>query len=158
RHEDDTSRDLVAHLHNLKGEGTAAAARRFLEVSPHAPAARAALIDTDWEGVRGEAAAWEKEAVHPAVLAALARQYARARRLEDAERCVRAYLRLSPDVWMYENLAELYKAQGRLDRWEETLEASLKEEDYGLQHAWVRFKLAKFHMARRQWNKALPHA
>src|SRR5204863_3239188 len=43
-------------------------------------------------------------------------------------------------------------------RWQETLEAFLKEEDTGLTHAGVRVELARYFMAKKEWQRAQPYA
>ena len=45
-----------------------------------------------------------------------------------------------------------------IDRWKEALEASLKEEDLGLDHASARVEIANYYMEQKQWDKARPYA
>jgi hypothetical protein len=65
---------------------------------------------------------------------------------------------LSPDQWAFVTLAGVYKAQGRIDRWKETLDAFLEQEDYGLDHAKVRVEIAQYYMGRQEWEQARPYA
>ena len=76
-----------------------------------------------------------------------------------AERALSRYMELSPDLWAYQTLAANYKAQGKIDRWLETLEKFLNNvEDLGLDHAKVRVEIADYYMGLKQWDKAKPYA
>src|SRR5205823_942798 len=113
----------------------------------------------DWEFASAHADEWEKQyAGNPAVLAALGRKYTDLKRYADAERCLKACLRLSPDRVGYVMLANNYKAQGDLDRWQQTLDTFLKTEDIGLTHAQVRVEIARHFMKAKQFDKAKPYA
>ena len=91
----------------------------LLKVSPYHPYARAILIEKDWEKVKDQAAAWEKEpADSPAVLAALGRHYSDTKKYDEAQRVLSRYIELSPDLWAYQTLAANFKAQGKIDRWQ----------------------------------------
>jgi tetratricopeptide (TPR) repeat protein len=159
-HRDDVHRDLVAFLRGSKpAPGQTAFARRLHGVSPFSPFGTTYLIRTDWDNVRGHAAEWEKAfAGHPQVLAALGQRHAEAKRWADAERCYQTSLRLSTDSRVYEQLAETFAERGDWDRWRETLEAVLREEDPGLDHARVRVQIARHYMRRGEWQKAQPYA
>jgi tetratricopeptide (TPR) repeat protein len=61
-------------------------------------------------------------------------------------------------VESYLALAEVYRKQGQLDRWQATLEDFLKEPSWGLDHARVRQAIVEHFIERRQWDKALPYA
>lgn len=142
------------------GEKTAVAhATQLLAISPYAPAARAGLIAHDGNRVAREAAAWavESDAQIP-VLAAFARRAMEQKRPEEAERYLKAYLRISPDAWAYELLAQSYADRGDEQRWLQTLEESLQQEESGLAHARVRVRLANHFMEQKQWAKAQPYA
>ena len=72
-----------------------------------------------------------------------------------AERAISRYMELSPDLWASQTLAANYKAQGKIDRWLETLERFLANvEDLGLDHARVRVDIADYYMGLKQWDKA----
>ena len=122
-------------------------ARDLLTSSPYQPYARAVLIDKAWDHVKDKVPEWEKESGNtPALLAALARRYIGAKQYEDAERIVASYIDISPDGGAFRLFASTYKAQGKMDRWLETLEASLKAEDFGLDHARARVEIADYYM------------
>ena len=134
-------------------------ARDILSSSPYQPYARAVLIDKAWDYVKEKVPEWEKESGDtPALLAALARRYTDAKQYEDAERILSHYIDLSPDGGAFRLSASTYKAQGKIDRWRETLEASLKAEDFGLDHARARVAIADYYMEQKQWDKARPYA
>lgn len=134
-----------------------AAALSLMVVSPYAPRGRANLIQVDWPGTKGRAAEWEKDR-QPLVLRTLAARYRELGLPQDAERCLKVYLEVSPDYEAYSDLAELYKAQKKMVNWQETLEASLKIEDVGLNHADARVRLARQFMEQKEYRKALPYA
>src|SRR5262249_23629965 len=132
---------------------------RLLVVSPHAPAAVVVLIENDWDNATREAAAWEKRyAGNAVVLGALGRKYAALWRNDDAERCMRASLKLVPDGAMYVHLANFYQSRGNMNGWLEALEEYLRTEDTGLSHAQVRVTIAKHFMAEKKWEKAKLYA
>ena len=135
-------------------------ARELLRVSPFAPLAASVLIENDWwEEVEPKAAGWEKDfARHPTVQLALGQRYAKMKKYDDAERCLRATIGLSPEYRAYQALADVHAARGHLDRWQATLDAYLKQEDIGLDHARVRVEIANALMARGDYKAALPYA
>src|SRR5262249_43557228 len=133
--------------------------RQFLEVSPHSPQPIVALIEHDWDAVKDQASVWEKRyAGSASVLRALGNKQAALKQYADAERCLRGYVRLSPDRAGFQALAGVYKDQGNTDKWKETLDDYLKTEDSGLAHAQVRVELARHFMARKEFDKARPYA
>ena len=134
-------------------------ARDILTSSPYQPYARAVLIDKAWDHVKDKVPEWEKESGNtPALLSALARRDIGAKQYEDAERIVARYIDISPDGGAFRLFASTYKAQGKMDRWLETLEASLKAEDFGLDHARARVEIADYYMGLKDWDKARPYA
>ena len=138
----------------------AAAARELMLVSPHDPLAYDTLINHDWEFAQPHAADWEKEfARSAAVLGALGSRYFKMHALPDAERCMKAYRKLAADKWGYVTLADIYKDEGKIDTWQQTLDEYLeKVEDPGLQHAQVQVSVAHYYMSQKQWAKAEPYA
>jgi tetratricopeptide (TPR) repeat protein len=130
-----------------------------LGTSPYHPYARAVLIDFLWDAVKDEVPKWEKESGDtPAIFAALARHYSAAKNYEEATRYLYRYIDLSPDGGAFRLLAANYKAQGMTDRWKEALEASLKQEDFGLDHARARVDIADYYIGLKEWDKARPYA
>jgi tetratricopeptide (TPR) repeat protein len=158
-HLDATADDLSDLLRLVPAKSRPAYARELLKVSPHSPQSIVTLIELDWANVRDKAAQWEKDyASSPSVLVMLGRRYVQLKQPADAERCLRAAARLSPDRPTFRALADIYKAQGDTARWIEALENYLKTEDLGLAHAQVRVELARHFMASKQFDKAKPYA
>jgi tetratricopeptide (TPR) repeat protein len=156
-HCDLIARDLTQAVHLVAGPSKPKYARPLLKLCPHAPSAQAALVRFDWPAAAGQAAEWEADG-HPAVLRALGERHAGQNRLADAERCLRKASDLSPDRPTYRLLAQVYRGRGDLERWKATLEGFLTQEDAGLDHAQVRVELARYHMARGEWDRATPYA
>lgn len=156
---DDVYRDLALEAATIKNAGSIAILSRMHDVSPHAALPVALQLERDWNGSQARLAEWEQEfRQHATVMGNLGNGYAKANRIDDAVRCLRRFLDLSPDAWAYEKLADLYEAQGDAHRWQQTLEASLQEEDNGLDHARVRVKLANHFMKEGNYAKAQPYA
>jgi tetratricopeptide (TPR) repeat protein len=156
---DQVYRDFVLILRSLPPEADSTGfSPALLQVSPHAPAARASLLRFRWDQFAERAAAWEKEAQQPEVLLALGRRYTELKRPGDAERCLRRAAELSPDYATSRALAALYKAQGKADQWLRTLEATLNEPDAGLDHAQARVEIARHFMAAKDFERARPYA
>lgn len=130
----------------------------LLYISPHSPAPRATLINDDWDSVKQHAEAWEKESAHPDVLLALGRRYATLKQTDDAERCLKKCIALSPGREATRALAEAYKVAGKTEQWLATMEGFLQGEDVGLEHAQVRVELARHFMQQKDFKRALPYA
>ena len=128
------------------------------EVSPHSPAAVAHLITTAWDEHADKVKAWEDNSDdHPTILAAFARRHTEAGQPAEAERFLKRYIERSPDHWAYDMLARNYLALGKEDEWLRTLEAFLKQEDYGLSHAGVQVTIARHFMSTRRYKRAEPY-
>jgi tetratricopeptide (TPR) repeat protein len=160
RHTDSTAGDYVQLLAGASDAGQAVAlARELRAVSPHARAgivALLALVPTVPDAV---VASWEKDEGHQTgVQRALALYYARAGKPAEAERCWRAFLKRSPDMHGYRQLADLLKARGALDQWRETLDEYLKQGEQDLGHAKVRVEIAEHLMGQKKWEEARPYA
>ena len=158
-HEDQTA-EMALSLSQANEQNKLEIAREILKVSPYHPFARAILISKDWDAVKDQVPTWEKESGDsPALLAALGLHYSATKNYDDAQRILSRYIELSPDVWAYQTLAANFKAQGKIDRWQETLEEFLnKVDDLGLDHAKVRVEIADHYMGLKQWDKAKPYA
>jgi hypothetical protein len=158
-HTDSVSRDLALEAWN-GGDRRFEAADRLLRISPYSPVAMAAMIELRWDQAKDHLADWEKTAGdHPAFLAALARQYGKLGRLDDAERYLVRYIKRSPDLWAVEQLADAYKAKGNLRQWRATLDAFLENvEDNRLDHAKVQVAIATELMNAHRYTEARPYA
>ncbi|MCE5269601.1 MAG: hypothetical protein LLG00_17120 [Planctomycetaceae bacterium] len=134
-------------------------ARAVLVLSPYCPSAKTLLIEHDWDHVKDRATEWEMAGERfPAILQALGSHYAKAGRYADSERCLRAAVDIMPTYAGYVMLADTYKKQNKMQEWKSTLEEYLNHPDYGLSHAMVCAEIARYHMARDEWKKALPYA
>ncbi|HVX60435.1 MAG TPA: hypothetical protein VHC19_07535, partial [Pirellulales bacterium] len=134
-------------------------AHRLLGFSPHSPAAHARLIETDWQFASQHADEWQRDfAESPLVMRAFAQHYAKAGDAEATQRCLSAYLKRSPDLWAYRQLAKSYLQQNDRENWKATLDEFLTQEDYGLEHARVRVEIANYFMDQQEWEQAQPYA
>jgi hypothetical protein len=133
--------------------------RQLAEASPHAPLGRA--LSAAYGDPRPAAALAEVEAQyadHAVVQWGLGMRHLAEGRRADAIRCWERRVELSPDGSAFRELAGLYRDAGDEDRWRETLEASLKEEDTGLYHAQARVELARHFMRKKDFRRAEPYA
>jgi tetratricopeptide (TPR) repeat protein len=161
-HTDAIYRDMV----ELAQRGLAAApigatAGWILQVSPHAPPGQRMLISGDWAQAEPHAADWEKNASEHEqidVLQALGKHYTEQKQWAVAERCLARSIQALPDQQGYELLANVYRAQGDLAKWQATLERFLQEPEFRLSHASVEVKIAYHLMLLKEWDKALPYA
>jgi tetratricopeptide (TPR) repeat protein len=134
-------------------------AHRWLELSPKCPAAMAGLIAYDWDFAKPHAQEWEKQyGYYPAMLWSLGYRYQQLKQYDEAERCYRAYIKLSPDSGAYDQLAGMYWERGDHEGWVKTEQESLKKPDYGLNHARTQCRIARYYMDKQQWQKAIPYA
>ncbi|OWK35998.1 hypothetical protein FRUB_08561 [Fimbriiglobus ruber] len=137
-------------------------------VSPHAPLGAALLAsarpdpgDPGATEVADAAALAEIEKTYPespTVQRRLAQRYSTDGRFDDAERCFRRWVELSPDGRAYREMAAVYLKQGKEELWKKALEDSLKQEDHGLDHAQSRVDLARFYMNKKDFERAEPYA
>lgn len=152
----DLSRALRIRASDPVKQKVAAALR---EISPGSVLGVAAAIKYDWERAEPSAAAWEKEYVDDVgVQGSLAERYTALKRFEDAARCRKRQLELLPEQTVYRALADLYKEHGDEQLWFDTLTSSLEAPSFGLEHARVHSDLAYYHMRRKKWDAARPHA
>lgn len=158
-HDDDTYGDLASGVRLRTDSRQAMDARRLWQVSPHGAAGPAALIAYDANSAAPHLDEWEKEhAAHAAVLSALASHYLKSKQQANAERCLHAYIAVSPDGWAYRALAKGYQAQNKIDEWLKTLNGFLEQEEFGLEHAQTRVEIANFFMQRKEFERAKPYA
>jgi tetratricopeptide (TPR) repeat protein len=79
-------------------------------------------------------------------------------RSSDALRCWKQWIALSPDMEAYRKLAEAYLAGGDEERWLETMEQTLEQEDTSLFHTRVRVDIANYYMGKKEFKRAEPYA
>jgi len=158
-HEDLTARDLARRSIEFERIHGYNQSEDLLRLSPDSPIARAAIIHWKWEVAEPHALDWERsDARHPDVLSELALKYAGLNRPNDAIRCLKAYLRLSPDQWAYEMLAGLYLAGGDKLAWKATFDEALTKPDTNLDHMAYRVRVAEQLMREGRWEEARPYA
>jgi len=157
-----TVRDLSMSLDCLAHPPLLAAdcARKLLVVSPNSPRAMAGLIKDSWVAAEKDVEKWQKVVGdHPTFVAAMARHHVQTGPAETAEQALKRSISLSPDLWAYQDLADLYRNRGDLARAKETLEEFLtKVEDHGLDHAKVRVAIADDLMKDGRYAEAWPYA
>jgi len=162
RHLDATAPDLewvLLRTNKDQGDNRRKFARYLMDLSPFAPAAIAELVETDWAGMEPRAGEFEKTlGHHPAVLHALGTRYQALQRTADAERCFKKEIEVAPSLDASRSLAAVYLQGGDEAKWQETLEAFLRGEDVGLDHASVRVELAEHFMKLKKFDKAEPYA
>lgn len=156
--QDRTIRDMSV-LSTMSDDNANNTARAMLAVSPFSPQAKAIAVNEGRSDFRGQFAAWEKTAErHPALCKALAHRYVADERLDDAIRWAKAAIASSPELKTYRLLADIYWKQGHADQWVSTLEESLDQPDYGLEHGRVCDLIARYYMVRKNWKKAVGFA
>ena len=134
-------------------------AERLAAVSPYAPNAIAVQIVFNWTEAQNHVDQWQQQYPgHPAVNGALAWQYTQLKQYDKAEQFFRAYLKNAPDPWAYRMLGNNYRLQGDEKKWLETIDESLKQEDYGLDHSITQAETAGVLMDEGRFKEALPYA
>lgn len=126
--------------------------------SPRAPYARAmdAICNSIPAPQLGTVEA--EYAGHPVVQWGLGERHATDGRWADAVRCQQRLVELSRSGNALLRLAELHQRAGDETRYVAALEASLKEEDTGLDHAQANFQLAQLFMGKGDFKRAEPYA
>jgi hypothetical protein len=159
-HGDNTSGEMADLLAYKKSGYEVKAAEQLMIVCADHPFARATLIRLAWDKVKDKVAEWEKQAPdNPSIMQAIGQHWSDAKNYDEARRVLKRYIEVSPDLWGYRTIAESYKAQGDMVRWQETLDDFVnKVEDLGLDHAKVRVELAEYFMNRKEWDKAMVYA
>ena len=133
---------------------------RYMEMlwktSSKLPTAVAARIAHDWRHAHPEAAAMEQEYVNDfIVMTALTFAYLDHQHFQDAERCAKRRIELAPSSFTYGTLATIYKRQGDMVRWEQTLQDSLSK---GFDRNKICTQLTRYYMDRKDWKQAAVYA
>ncbi len=152
--------EILALQGGLAGQRPSAEYLQMMwKTSSKLPLTVALRIERDWRHARPEAAAIEKAyRDDPIVMNALLKKYVSLEQFDDAERCARRVIAIAPDYAVYKSLANIYLQEGQKDRWEETLRESLKLPSNGLEQSQVHNQLARYHMERNEWQKAVADA
>ncbi len=155
-HSDDLPRDLLAQIAHPTRPNSIELSERVMKVSPESPDAAAVWMQHHRKQAVEQAAELEQRfAGQPRVLQAL---IGTASDQNDRDRLLRAYIKLSPDYWAYEVLAESLKRQNKPDEWKATIDEFLEQPDAGLAHAQMRVQVANYYMSQKQYEQARPYA
>jgi tetratricopeptide (TPR) repeat protein len=158
-HSTNVAHDYAERLKHLD-DHRAHFSHALLIISPYSAYAMATLVESDWDQVQGEVPAWrEKVGDAPALIGALGKKYLELKRYDDAEKCLRRYMELSPDRWAYQSLASSYLGRNDRERWKATLDDFLTNtEPAGLEHAQVQVEIANYLMQNERWAEAKKYA
>ena len=154
-------RDAARRLRYLGGDSrySGSQADEFARISPHSALAAALTAGREGPGAAAELVRLEAAyAESPAVQRALSARHLADKRPDDAARCAKRWTVLSPDARAFQALAKVYAAAKDEAHWREALEASLKAEDTGLEHATSRVELANSLMRKGDYKAAEPYA
>ncbi len=129
-------------------------------IDSNAPLVIAVTIRDDWDHAQDQATGWEAQmGDQPTVALALSEKYIELKQWADAERCLKRYIAISPDLAGYQRLAGVYRSQNEDDLWLKTLQQYLDTApNYDLSHAHVQVTIANYYMDKGQFDKALPYA
>ncbi len=154
-HTDDVYRDLLIAKQHAAAAAVAPMVERLMKVSPTSPDVVAAWIGAEREKALGQRRELEKKfARHAQVWRALAQIQGN----PEHERALRAYIKLSPDLWAYQSLAATLKREKRMNEWKAAIDEFLRQPEAGLEHAQMRVQVANYYMDRRHWKEAEPYA
>ena len=77
----------------------------------------AQLIQDAWAAAEEDLSEWQEVVGdHPTFVAAMARHYVAAAQTDQAEKALKRSIELSPDLWAFQDLAEVYRKKGDLGR------------------------------------------
>ncbi|BBO32634.1 tetratricopeptide repeat protein [Lacipirellula parvula] len=131
----------------------------FRQVSPHSPQAARMQWETAETYTPEQLAKWEQELREdPVGWMSLGQCYYSLSKLDDATRCYKRSVEISPCYDATLGLANCYYYNGKRELWKPTLESYLEVEDLGLAHAQIHQQIAGECIGRRSWREAEPHA
>ena len=138
----------------MKPEDYRVYAQRLNDISPWSPYVGALLIENDWDNASKDLKKWEELAAsHPGLMRSVARRYINDNRNDDAVRCLKTAISVSPDNESYQILANLYYKTGDKKKYVAALEESLNCPDYALNHGKASEQIADFYMTERRHGK-----
>ena len=150
-HRDDIYEDVVRLF--MIGTGSAQA----MAISPHCPRFIAASLNTaDFDGHAQELE--ERYSNSAVILSAIADKHRVREHWDDAIRCLKKSIAISPSHSTYEKLAGIYKSQENFDNWQDALERAIELPSFGLETAKLQVEIAESLMQRGEWKKAEPFA
>jgi len=128
------------------------------KISPDSPVGAAAIVH--WKQYKPPELdeLTKKFQGQPAFDAALARQYLADNKPDDAIVLLQSYVKVAPDRWAFEKLAELYLNRDDEANWLATLQTALNQEDYGLDQARINVEIANHFMEQGRYAQAQPYA
>jgi tetratricopeptide (TPR) repeat protein len=132
---------------------------RLREVSPFMPASVMWGLNFELDGLKKQLPELEKKyATSAPVMAVIGQIYQQENKNDDAIRCFETAIKHDPEQTIFLILAELYKNQGKEDKWLATLERYLKTESLGLGHAQVQVQIADHFIEKGDWKRARTYA
>ncbi|HWB53435.1 MAG TPA: hypothetical protein VG722_04555 [Tepidisphaeraceae bacterium] len=166
--------DLIVHSHDVNAQTTELYLSRLtrptdpvhvhlahdlLRVSPFDAVARGMLIADDFDSIKDSIPQWEMQiGDHPDLLAGLAQHDIEIHDYDKAKDLLQQYLKIAPDVTMYQRLAGMYLQQHDEANWLKTLQQGLQAPDYGLGHTQIQVEIANHFMDQGQFQQAKPYA
>jgi len=158
-HIDATAADLARNYHRCNEHIKQSLAPVLLKLHPQSPLARVGMVTYHWEHIKDQAEAWLRDGEQDAdLLVAFGRHYLAAKQYDKAVERFRQACDASPRFANFRWLAETYRLQDKMTEWQSALEESLNYPAQGLEHAQVHAEIARYYMARGEWETALPHA
>ncbi|WZO96359.1 tetratricopeptide repeat protein [Isosphaeraceae bacterium EP7] len=156
RNEHGTVPGMVERIAAIRGIGLSSAALQLRQLDPYSPLGRGAWIYVDESLSDKEATEWRKDhgGDDTYVLATLGIKLEGKNKLDEAQELLEAALKASPDLWIFDGLVNIYLKTGRADRWIAAVEEFVKNEDMALDHSKALMGIAKFLMAKGEYEKA----
>ncbi len=143
----------------LEPEPATAYANEAKTISPGSPIGARLETQSNASPKLEELEAWEKDANDDSVaLLSIAERYKKLGNNNAAVRCWEKSNAVRPSVTTTVDLAQFYRSQDNLKKWEDTLVAFLKTKDLGLQHSVIQEELALGFAGAGEWKKAKPYA
>ncbi len=128
-------------------------------ISPFSPVPVAYLIRWDDPQVDSHLDQWSKDlAGRPGFDMAAAKRFIRKDQQDKAIPYLQDFLKTGTDRAAYEMLAQCFLKQNDEAKWLSTLQASLQQEDYALDHPWIDCQIADHFMDKGDFTQAKPYA
>jgi tetratricopeptide (TPR) repeat protein len=128
-------------------------------ISPFSPVTAAFLVRWDDPQVDSHLAQWTKDlAGDPAFDMAVARRFIQLNQDDKAIPYLQDFLKVGTDCSAYILLAQCYLKQNDEAKWFSTLQDSLQQVDYALDHAQVNCAIANHYMEQGKYAQAQPYA
>ena len=134
-------------------------AKQLLAFDPGSPAARGAIVATDWSTAAPKFAEREREQPwNTPFKVEIGFQLLKQKRYHEAQERFEEALGRSPEAWIFAGLARAYREQDRTDNYIRAARVMLEQPDQGLDHATICDGLARHLMQRGQVDQAWPWA